>query len=262
METAQPNGPIIAVFGPTGNASPKTLKLADLIGYEIVKQNGIVLTGGEECDPASVIGVKEAAICGAERALRDGHRGAWIGVLPDKGGQVFDDSPDHFLIPTHLGNKRNYLEAYLCDAAIALEGGDGTKSEVTFSLSLQKPVVLIGNWTDYSLNNSDARWQRVQKAFDRVERSSSGDAMLDEMLNERKIVAGLDGAPLDRITKLMAEDQNGQEVAERAVTYAFVFLRQPQETRRKGEFPDLSFKQYHDLKDNYEAWLLRVQARL
>jgi hypothetical protein len=69
----------------------------------------------------------------------------WVGV--DQGGPVRAEESDGGLaIWTGLGHKRNYLEACMCDAAIALPGGDGTVSEVTSSLSLDRPVAFLGDW--------------------------------------------------------------------------------------------------------------------
>jgi hypothetical protein len=44
----------------------------------------------------------------------------------------------------------------MCDAAVALPGGDGTVSEVTSALSLGRAVAFVGEWrTDVDLDASD-----------------------------------------------------------------------------------------------------------
>ena len=152
MEATQRRVPIIAVFGSTVE---ETLELAKLIGVEIARQNGILLTGGEGIPEDAV---KEWAITGAESVRSASCLGAWIGVPRDKSKRIFVPNPNDLSgkIYTGLNHKRNYIEAWLCDAAIALEGGEGTRSEITFCLSLQKPVVRIGNWkTKYPLDQPE-----------------------------------------------------------------------------------------------------------
>ena len=140
------NKRIIAVFGPTHrdktkhrpeqSVQPKILKCASELGAAIGRDH-IVLTGGDGSDGRSV---KDAAILSAGDE--------WIGVLRDEpidGSELRDN-----LIPSGLGRARNLLEAFVCDAAIALFGGDGTRSEVACALALRRPIALVGcEWQQY-----------------------------------------------------------------------------------------------------------------
>jgi predicted Rossmann-fold nucleotide-binding protein len=134
---------IIGVFGPSG---PNTFSAtASSLGQQIAT-NHILLTGGTGIADESV---KEQAIVGAERAIRAGAAGRWIGV-PKGGDRTASPSREHgFLLRTEYRNERNYINALLCDSAIALKGGPGTDSEVAFCLVLGRSVVLLGpGWNE------------------------------------------------------------------------------------------------------------------
>jgi uncharacterized protein (TIGR00725 family) len=126
---------IVAVFG--GNAVGRdVLQLAARVGASIAEHGAIVLTGG---DGRSRGEVKQEAIAGARR------RGSWIGVLNGRGGAArYETTERGFLLDARMGHQRNLLEAALCDAAVVLEGGDGTVSELVGCLCLHKPVLLVG----------------------------------------------------------------------------------------------------------------------
>jgi predicted Rossmann-fold nucleotide-binding protein len=136
--------PVIAVFGST---IQDTLQLAEGIGSQIAARDCILLTGGKGKSDERV---SERAIDGAKR-----HPPApWVGLergptpapaKPDGSGIVLRPGYDH---------QRNYLEAHMCDVAIALSGKEGTPAEVGFCLALDRPVVLVGKtWrVDYGLS--------------------------------------------------------------------------------------------------------------
>jgi uncharacterized protein (TIGR00725 family) len=255
METAQRRVPIIAVFGSTDK---ETLELATFIGSAIARRRAIVLTGGAGSSGNTV---KERAIAGAEAARSENYLGPWIGVSRDAPKPSFHSHDKSCVIKTDLKHKRNFLEACLCDAAIALEGGDGTLSEVTFCLSLQKPVVLIGKWkAEYPLNKAETLKKLVDIAFNRVGRDRSGNATLDELLNEKTILTNLQVAPLVANDYPMPKKPDRPKVAEDAVGDAFSFLEQSRETGLKGTFPQL--EGYKNVKADYDSWLRLVEARL
>jgi uncharacterized protein (TIGR00725 family) len=126
---------IVAVFG--GNAVGRdVLQLAVRLGQRIAENHAIVLTGG---DGGSRGEVKQEAVAGAR-----GH-GSWIGVLNSRGGAAHHRATERgFVLDARMGHQRNLLEAALCDAAVVLEGGDGTVSELVASLCLGRPVLLVG----------------------------------------------------------------------------------------------------------------------
>lgn len=126
---------IIAVFG--GSDDPVHLGLARELGEAIAAARQWPLSGGTGPGHDSV---KDCAILGARPS-------PWIGVGRDKTTTCWEspDAKQGFVITSALGHKRNYLEASMCDAAIALPGGDGTLSEAASSLSLGRPVAFVGD---------------------------------------------------------------------------------------------------------------------
>lgn len=90
---------------------------------KLVSKESILLTGGEGAANESV----------KENAIRGALSKNWIGVTRS-GRMAFCEGADFCVIHTNLGNVRNYLEACLCDAAIVLPGGKGTKSEAIFAV--------------------------------------------------------------------------------------------------------------------------------
>ena len=100
------------------------------VGSAIARAGGVVLCGGGG-------GVMRAAALGARSA--DGHS---IGVLPHGG-----PTDAELAIETGMGDGRNYVNAYVSDALIALFGEAGTLSEVALAIKLGRPVVYLGYWS-------------------------------------------------------------------------------------------------------------------
>jgi predicted Rossmann-fold nucleotide-binding protein len=148
--------PVIAVFGPN-SATDDDLASSRRLGTAIAERGYILLTGGTG-DVHQVLAktVKDCAIAGAEQAAQSRSSVRWVGVANSKKPErARKSATGHGLVLTPgYGHKRNFLEAHLCDAAIALHGRhadeatadrfSGTVSEVAFCLALGRPVVLIG----------------------------------------------------------------------------------------------------------------------
>lgn len=243
---------IIAVFGGSTDVDKtyKTyLKLAYEIGSVIAKRNRILLTGGEgpreesEPRPESET-VKEKAIDGA---LSINTSAPWLGVTR-KGGPGFIPSGSGGIIRTNLDHGRNYLEACLCDGAIGLAGGDGTLSEVTFTMALGKPVVLVGEvWEEDPLETRVP--EIVRRSFRRVG-ARGENKELDELLNEAKVLQSMLEQP--PAPKYLSLDDGGlQDTAEKAVQFIIDSLGGSEQLM--GDFPDLS--EYDEVQNDYRAWL-------
>jgi uncharacterized protein (TIGR00725 family) len=143
-----PSRRVIAVFG--SSKDPRVLAFARSVGQAIADSGHIVLTGG--AGPAGYA-VKNIAIEGAGSA-------PWIGVDRKKSGEAeWSRAGSGFRIVSSLDHRRNYLEAWMCDAAIALEGKEGTRSEATCALALRRPVAFVGaNWkNEFNLSNDHVR---------------------------------------------------------------------------------------------------------
>lgn len=199
---------IVAVFGPSG---PNTLSVTASSLGEQIAANHILLTGGTGIPDGSV---KEQAIIGAERAIRAGAAGRWIGV-PKDGTRTASPSRGHgFLLRTRYQDERNYVNALLCDSAIALKGGPGTDSEVAFCLVLGRPVVLFGpGWNELErrLRQPASAGTAVTAMIDQMfPPPKSGDRPVDQAIRaSRAASATLSNAHVDSVAGL---DKVGEAV--------------------------------------------------
>lgn len=91
-----------------------------------------------------VCGGGRGVMAGVARGVRS-REGICIGVLPgDDPGAANDDIT--IALPTGLGEQRNAVIAHSCRAMIAVGGGYGTLSEISFALRLGKPVAGLHTW--------------------------------------------------------------------------------------------------------------------
>jgi uncharacterized protein (TIGR00725 family) len=124
--------PIIGVIGGGGghvsDDSP-IFALAYDVGRRIALAGAVMLCGGGA-------GVMRAAARGANDA--GGHS---VGLLPRSA-----ESEVEYTVVTDMGDGRNYLNAYISDALIALYGEAGTLSEIGFALKIGTPIVYFGYW--------------------------------------------------------------------------------------------------------------------
>jgi uncharacterized protein (TIGR00725 family) len=124
--------PIIGVIGGGGGHVPDgspVFALAYDVGRRIALSGAVMLCGGGA-------GVMRAAARGANDA--GGHS---IGLLPRSA-----EFEVEYAVVTDLGDGRNYLNAYIADALIALYGEAGTLSEIGFALKIGTPIVYLGYW--------------------------------------------------------------------------------------------------------------------
>ena len=134
------SSPIVAVFG--GNdPSGEELAAARLLGAAVHQTDGVLLTGGRDVIRHTV---KDAAVLAAVAVADPQDSEVWIGVARTE--QV--EPPEHrshgiILKPGGM-DRRNFVEACLCDAAIAIGTSLGTSSEALFALYLRRRVTLVG----------------------------------------------------------------------------------------------------------------------
>jgi predicted Rossmann-fold nucleotide-binding protein len=173
---------IIAVFG--GSTEDSVLSFAEGLGRTVAQTKQILLTGGT--GPARD-SVKGCAIFGADPS-------PWIGVDRKTAPGAFHskDPRYSFSICSDLDHKRNYLEALMCDAAIGLKGGNGTISEVTSALSLQRPVALVGDhWKEKKWDLDTSRPQALDSlaaiTADKFNTSGGNNHELDTYLSKEAI---------------------------------------------------------------------------
>lgn len=123
---------IIGVIG-TSQATNEELKIAEEVGKEIAKNNGILVCGGEG-------GVMEAACKGAKSA-----NGLTIGIIP---GFSARDANPYVDVPviTGMSHARNIIVVRTSNAIIAIGGSYGTLSEIAFALGLGVPIIGLNTW--------------------------------------------------------------------------------------------------------------------
>lgn len=170
---------VIGVMGggagsvPSGSAA---YRLAEAVGRAIGRSGAVLLCGGGS-------GVMEASAKGAKET-----GGMTIGILPshDESRRPFLDE----IIPTGLGDARNYINVRASDAVFALPGGAGTLSEIALALkakkTIAKPVIVASAWRflideGYPLDELDEPDTAVSVALDAL--GADGNAQLESVNN-------------------------------------------------------------------------------
>jgi predicted Rossmann-fold nucleotide-binding protein len=181
---------VVCVFG---GGSGSLVDEAQQLGLAIATETKwIVFTGGSGPDRHSQA-VKHRALVGPGDSGRP-----WMGLLRTGERLPESDSANGFVFKTRLDHRRNYLEAVLCDAAVAFPGGSGTKSEVVATLCLGKPVVLVGDeWSEakpgfvgrLSGNTKRSLVDATRKKFN----ESPKVAAIDELIARDIVAANLVG---------------------------------------------------------------------
>jgi len=107
--------------------------------YEQAREVGRLLADhGHEVVCGGFGGVMEAVCCGARKA--GGHT---IGILPTEDREPANDYVET-AIATGMGNARNVLVVMNGDAVIAVDGSNGTLSELGHALDIGRPVAGLG----------------------------------------------------------------------------------------------------------------------
>nr|MDO8113724.1 TIGR00725 family protein [Candidatus Sigynarchaeota archaeon] len=121
--------PIIAVCGGS-SAPPEYEAVAEKVGELIAAEGWYLICGGLES-------VMTAACKGARK-----NNGITIGILPETDvatANPFVEIP----IATGVGYGRNAVIVYTADAIIAIDGKEGTLSEMCYALVFKKPVIVL-----------------------------------------------------------------------------------------------------------------------
>jgi uncharacterized protein (TIGR00725 family) len=111
----------------------KIYENARTVGNEIARRGDAVVCGG-------LSGVMEAACKGAKEA-----GGMTIGILPSPWAKDANKYVD-VAIPTGIGDARNVVIINTAVGFIAVDGREGTLSEIAFALKRKKPVVGINTY--------------------------------------------------------------------------------------------------------------------
>jgi len=122
----------IGVIG-QGQCDDETYSIAEEVGRLIAKEGAVLVCGG-------LGGVMEGAAKGARSA-----GGMTLGILP--GFSRAEANPYISIsIPTGFGVARNILVVRSSDVLIAISGGHGTLTEISFALHFAKPVIGLYTW--------------------------------------------------------------------------------------------------------------------
>lgn len=143
----------MGIVGGGDRVSPGALRAAERLGELVAERGWVLLNGGRAA------GVMEASARGARRK-----GGLVVGVLPFRSARegAVSEHLDLALF-TGLGDARNAVNALSSDVVIALEGGEGTASEMALALKGGKPVILLG-FDDKGLFSKGPRAARVRTA--------------------------------------------------------------------------------------------------
>jgi len=123
---------IIGVLG-ASSCNEKQYLFAEHVGTAIAQTGATVVCGGLK-------GTMEAVCRGAKNA-----DGKTIGILP---GTSVNDANEFIDIPiaTGMGVVRNAIIVRTADVVIALDGAEGTLSEIAIALNIGKHVVAARSW--------------------------------------------------------------------------------------------------------------------
>lgn len=124
----------ISVIGGSGIEEGSDIyDLAYQVGQNIAKKGAALVCGG-------LSGVMEAACKGAKE-----EGGLTIGILPSADEDTANKWVD-IRIPTGLGYARNSIVVLCSHAVIAIDGAEGTLSEIGYALTFGKPLIGLNTW--------------------------------------------------------------------------------------------------------------------
>ena len=144
----------IAVFG-SSKCGKTVREIAQNTGRILALNNSIVYCGGRG-------GVMEST----SKGVRDAG-GVVVGILPNND---MSECNDYVTIPilSGMGEGRNNLIANSVQGAIAICGSYGTLSEISHTLSQNKPVVTINSWDIQGCIKATTPDQAVKKLLDNI----------------------------------------------------------------------------------------------
>ncbi|MDR7254292.1 hypothetical protein J2X46_003285 [Nocardioides sp. BE266] len=162
-----PTLPVVAIFGSNFGdpAPPQEVMAAELLAAELLaaaihRAGALVLCGAAPVDPYDdkPDTVKDRAAY-TLRDSGDGERAAWIGVASSgKARAPLDHGTSGVVVTPGGRHRRNFVEACLCDAAVAIGGtSPGTASEALFSRYLRRRVALVAHQPDPARTLGDLR---------------------------------------------------------------------------------------------------------
>jgi len=133
-----------AVLSVIGNGTPidhDTEQLCLELGRRAVDAGFRIACGG--------LGGIMAAVARGARQSERWREGDVVGILPGYDGAAANPCVD-VVVPTGLGWARNVLVAAMADVVVAVGGGSGTLSEMTYAWQLGKPIIGLSSVEGWS----------------------------------------------------------------------------------------------------------------
>lgn len=163
----------------TGHCGPYAFKLAEEIGREIIRHNGVLVTGATTGFP----------YWAAKGAKEEG--GVVIGLSPavdeKQHVQVYDLPLDYHDLIIYTGfnySGRNLILTRSADAVIVGCGRMGTLNEFTIAFEDAKPIgILEGEWeTDELIKTMIEKSHRAEERKDKIVFASNPKDLLDKLV--------------------------------------------------------------------------------
>jgi hypothetical protein len=149
------NKKVIGVIG--GNSvGKKHYEAAYKAGREIARRGAVLVCGG-------LAGVMEASCKGAKK-----EGGVTIGILPSKNKKTANKYVD-MAVATGIGEARNAVIVNTADGFVAIDGKEGTLSEIAFALKAGKPVAGIDTYDLPEIIKCGTPEEAVEKIFLKLE---------------------------------------------------------------------------------------------
>ncbi len=133
---------IIGVIGPNQNHCTKEIyDFGLLLGRRLIDDGYFIACGG-------MFGIMEAVCKGARNSPLYTF-GCTLGIIPSIDKKTANPYCD-IVIPTGMGLARNILVVNTSDAIVAISGGAGTLSEISFAWQTGKPILCYTQFSGWA----------------------------------------------------------------------------------------------------------------
>ena len=148
--------PIIGVIGSNSELCTEEMTtFSEELGDSLMSEGFRIVTGGKG-------GVMEAVCRGAMNS-ESYFEGSTIGILPESEKKYSNNYCD-IVIPSGIGISRNSIIINTADIIIAIGGGAGTLSEISFSWQKNKTILCVtpfGGWAEKLANKKIDNKQNI-----------------------------------------------------------------------------------------------------
>lgn len=124
---------VIGIIGPGDDMCTEEIyRFGQELGEKLASKGYLLVTGGKG-------GIMKAVFKGAKNAAK--YRfGQTVGIIPEE-SSIYANQYADIVIPTGIGIARNKIIINTADIIIAIAGGAGTLSEISFAWQMQKPII-------------------------------------------------------------------------------------------------------------------------